>query len=398
MLDVLVVGAGPAGATAALSLLAASPGLRVEIVERLPLPRDKPCAGALGGRAERTLAALGIAPRAPSVAVRALSCVGAHGRVGAREPGPIGRVYRRAELDLELARAAEARGAVLSPETRLVGLDRRADRVVARLEGRAARDVEARVVVGADGVGSAVRRALGLPRGPVLAQAVEVDTEPLAGEPDDELRFDLSDRSLAGYAWDFPTPLGGRVRASRGVYALRAPGGPDVGERLCARLDRLGVRPLGPPRRYAERGFVPGAPLSAPRVILVGEAGGIDPVLGEGIAQAIQLGDLAGAFLARALARGELGLEGWASAVARARVGLDLHARSRATRLVYGAARARFEAALFAAPSLARAGARYFAGTPVARSLLARAALELARGALRGPGAATSCRPSAPSS
>ena len=64
----------------------------------------------------------------------------------------------------------------------------------------------ARAIVGADGVGSIVRRALALPKSRLLAQVIELDTEPVDSDRDrDIIHFDLADRDFTGYAWDFPT-------------------------------------------------------------------------------------------------------------------------------------------------------------------------------------------------
>ena len=61
-LDVAIVGAGPAGLATALFLVDREPSLagRVAVFERATLPRDKPCAGALGGRGEKLLASVGV--------------------------------------------------------------------------------------------------------------------------------------------------------------------------------------------------------------------------------------------------------------------------------------------------------------------------------------------------
>src|SRR5262249_30731342 len=121
-------------------------------------------------------------------------------------------------------------------------------------------EIRARAVVGADGVGSFVRRALGAPRGRWQAQVVEVDTpEARLDRPRDLLHFDLTDRSLSGYAWDFPTLTAGCELVCRGVYELRrdsAHGAPDVTTRLLARLTALGLSSRGLRiKRFAERGI-----------------------------------------------------------------------------------------------------------------------------------------------
>jgi flavin-dependent dehydrogenase len=157
----------------------------------------------------------------------------------------------------------------------------------------------------------------------------------------------------------------------------------DVGKKLLDRVARLGVAPRGPLKRFAERGLSLHEPIARPRVLLVGEAAGIDPALGEGIAQAIFYGSVAGDYLADRLDRDDLGFEDFARVVARSRVGVDLRLRAFATPWLYGSrTRPSIEALCVRSSALARAGMSYFAGDRVPRWLLARAAGDLAAVAL----------------
>ena len=223
---------------------------------------------------------------------------------------------------------------------------------------------------------SVVRRALRLPKGPILARAVEVDTERAAHDSQgDLLHFDLTAADLRGYAWDFPTPLGGAVRVCRGVYDL-GPSAVDPSARLLARDQ---PPPLSKPRRFGERGLTLGQPHGRGNTLLIGEAAGIDPVLGEGIAQAILYGEMAAALLSARQAASGPRFDDVSSFLLRGRLGLDLGVRGRATRFVYGATRRIVERTIVADPALARAGLAYFGGRHVARSDLARALLTLGR-------------------
>ncbi len=211
-LDLAIVGGGPAGIATALFFAGAAPHRRdrILVLEKEHYPREKVCAGAVGARADRLLATLGVRVDVPSVAVRGLSVVTGGGALCVREPNasePIGRVVRRVEFDRVLADEAQARGLRVLQGTRVTGLAFEQASVIVRTSSG---DLRARAVVGADGVGSVVRRALGAPRGRWLAQAVEVDTPAVASDADrDLLHFDLSDRSLLGYGWDFPTLVDG---------------------------------------------------------------------------------------------------------------------------------------------------------------------------------------------
>jgi flavin-dependent dehydrogenase len=369
--DVVLVGGGPAGTCTALALAHASPwaATRTLLLEKARFPRDKPCAGALGARGDALLREVGVRVDVPSAPVHGMSFRAAGGQVTAR-PGGIGRVVRRIEFDHALARAATARGVRVLDGVAVEDVRDDSGGVVVRTS---AGDVRARAVVGCDGVGSIVRRSMGLGQGSLRAQVIEVDTEPTPGDPDRGLlHFDATDRDLPGYAWDFPTIVDGRPLVCRGVYRLRGlPGdarSPDVSDVLERRLRAIGVAPDRlATRRYAERAFDPGAPVARGARMLVGEAAGIDPVTGEGIGQAIEFGLMAGRFLAHLLGSsrsGPLRVDGWGEEVARSRLARDLGIRSRFARLYYGPRRPEVERLFMRSSAGLLVGCRHFGAQP----------------------------------
>ncbi len=375
--DIVIVGGGPAGLVTALVAVARSPALaaRIVVLEGERYPRDKYCAGALGGRGEQLLSAYSALPDVPRVTIRAASLETGHGVREVRPDQPIGSVVRRLELDAALARLAGLRGVHIEQGVRVRELLRGPEGVrVVTSEG----ELRAACVVGADGVGSVVRRgAFPLPQ--ARAQVLEIDTARVPQDgPDDAVHFDLADPSFAGYFWDFPTPIDGRIHASRGVYVVKGPGETvDLDALLDARLRRMGLRLADhPKKRYGERGFALQGPLSDARTMLVGEAAGIDPVTGEGIAQAIEYGVLAGEFLAAGRP-----LLAWTAALRASRLGRDLRVRTLALRPFYGAARVRALRLLAARPELLEAAARHFGGLPQRSGALALGALHLAKAA-----------------
>jgi flavin-dependent dehydrogenase len=171
---------------------------------------------------------------------------------------------------------------------------------------------------------------------------------------------------LPGYAWDFPTVVDGRALVCRGVYHLKTD---DTDVDLAALLDeRLHAMGLDLSRykkkRFAERGFDPIERVVDGPMMLVGEAAGIDPVTGEGIAQAIESGANAGAFLARAMADDRADVSGWEETSRRARLAHDLRLRTAFVRYFYGRSRPDVERFILESPDVLYVGCQHFANEP----------------------------------
>jgi flavin-dependent dehydrogenase len=286
-------------------------------------------------------------------------------------------VIRRAEFDNALARAATDRGIAIRERVRVLKITREPDRIVVHTS---VGDLSTRVLIGADGVGSVVRREVGAPTGTWRAQVLEVDTEPTRHDlARDLFHFDVSDRQFPGYAWDFPTIVDGRELVSRGVYQLTIPGAPapsgSLNERLAARLEAVGLDlSRCRKKRFAERGFSPHEASAYPRIILIGEAAGIDPITGEGIAQAVLYGQALAPYLVDRLERNAMVFDDWATELRKTRLGIDLWLREQLARRFFGAPREFYERSLLAIPEFLEAGMQYFAGERVSRSLMLKIA------------------------
>jgi len=156
--DVIVVGAGPAGALAARQLAAA--GARVLLVDKASFPRAKACGCCLNGAALRTLVDCGLGDLVSRCGARRLHAVrlGAAGRA-VEAALPDGAALSRERFDLELVRAAQRAGAQFSPRTRAIGSRLRADsrEVVLNVDG-SERACAARVVIAADGLAGSFLR------------------------------------------------------------------------------------------------------------------------------------------------------------------------------------------------------------------------------------------------
>ena len=360
--DVAIVGGGPSGISSALHLRAAAPGARIVVLEKERYPREKICAGGVGARAFRLLENIGVEVACPHVPLDAVAIRLAADTIVIREPG-CGAVVRRVEFDHAFAQRAIERGIEVRDGCAVQQITDD-DRGVTLVTSDAV--VTARCVVGADGIAGMVRRHAGLSRGALRAQVVELDTEAAAADlPRDTVVFDFATRDLPGYAWDFPTVVDERPLVCRGVYVLGV-AADHPRARLAAYLAARGLDIAGyRVKQFAERGFEPGAELARPRILLVGEAAGIDIATGEGIGQAIEYGAVAGGYLARALADDDLGFADWRRTIDRHHLGLQLRIRHAAHRVFYGRGRATVERMLPRLTALARAGVQDFAGVPV---------------------------------
>ena len=290
----LVVGAGPAGSTAAASLARA--GHRTAILEehaRVGLPVQ--CAG-LVSRRVLDLAGSDRFVRRP---VRGATVFGPGLRpFGFRADEPRAYVIDRAGLDQYLAERATAAGADVRAACRFDGLVRREpDGVtvrVTRADGTPER-VTARLVIGADGVASAVARAFRLRRPVEILPAFEAEFPTSPGDPE-SVEVYLGRRFAPGlFGWWIPDGSGG----ARVGLAADADGTParSYFERLLEHLARRFGAPLTNPTAYLVSGIPIGTvpKISGDRVLLVGDAAAqVKPLSGGGIFTGMRAAEIAG--------------------------------------------------------------------------------------------------------
>ena len=325
--DVIVVGAGPSGSTTAYYL--AQAGLDVLLLEKSRFPREKVCGDGLTPRGVKALVAMGISVSEQDGWVRnkGLRVIGAGKRMElpwpelSSYPG-YGLVRPRTDLDQMLARRAQQAGARLLEGVTVTGPVR--DDRTGRITGVTARAADAgdertytsRVIVAADGNSSRLSVAMGLRKRDDRPLGVAVRTYYQSPRHDDdylESWLDLwdGDRLLPGYGWIFG--MGdGTSNVGLGLLNTSAAFGHTDYHALLRKW--LGGMP-------AEWGFteenrtqpIRGAalPMGFNRtphyyqgLLLVGDAGGmVNPFNGEGIAYAMESGELLARTIAQALAR-----------------------------------------------------------------------------------------------
>ncbi|HVB94372.1 MAG TPA: geranylgeranyl reductase family protein [Acidimicrobiales bacterium] len=299
--DVVVAGAGPGGSVAAFEL--ARGGARVALVDKASFPRDKACGDLVGPRGVGLLRGLEIVP-AGTVSLGDMAVIGpSGGRVvlpavpGLTYPGCAWALPRKVFDDVLYQSAMKAGAEAITARVSAVEVNRDGDAVV-RLDDGAR--LGARFVIGADGATSAVAGSVGMVRadrvqwGFAVRTYIEAEVElPVIVLFDEEPGV-----GFPGYGWIFPGP-DGMANAGVGVGT-----GSDrrAGARATRYLDTflghlrgLGLLPEGAvagPRLggWLKMGMLGTSPVSGP-VMLVGDAAGlVNPLQGEGIAQAMLSG------------------------------------------------------------------------------------------------------------
>ncbi|MFT3699218.1 MAG: NAD(P)/FAD-dependent oxidoreductase [Kofleriaceae bacterium] len=372
--ELIIVGGGPAGLSTLLHLpkpLAA----KTLLLEAERYPREKICAGGIGMRGLHVLEKIGVTLDVPMVPLNAVAVKLAAETIVTPVP-ECGVVVRRVEFDHALAKAAIARGLEVRDGCAVTAIT--PDDQGVTITTSTGETLRAKAIVGADGVSGIVRRATGFPRHELRAQVCELDTEGSDLDlPRDTVVFDMSDRALVGYSWDFPTIVRGEPKMCRGSYVIHNMSHDSPRDHLTAYLAARGMDIQNYKlKRYAERGFEPGTPISRPRVLLVGEAAGIDIATGEGIAQAIEYGATAGGYLAAAFERDDFGFANWRGYVDRHHIGWALRIRHLCYRWFYGQRREAVERMMPELTSLFKVGVQDFAGVPLGKLAIMRGALQ----------------------
>jgi geranylgeranyl reductase family protein len=260
--DVAIVGAGPAGSTAAYRL--ATAGASVLLLDKAKFPRDKPCGGGVTGRAARMLP-FSIEPVVEDVVQRMDCGLRYRHRFSRRAWAPLAYMTQRVRLDEFLLRkAAEAGAEVREGET--------AD----------ARELDAQIVIGADGCNGSSAKQLELAEEVVHGVALEANYphQPrFAGAMVIEIAV-----IRGGYGWIFPK--GDHVNVGVG-------GNAEEGPRLRAELRRMcEVYGIDPDTAQDTRGYrlpqrMPGTKLARGRTAVIGDAAGlVDPFSGDGMYEA----------------------------------------------------------------------------------------------------------------
>jgi menaquinone-9 beta-reductase len=353
--DVLVVGAGPGGSSAAYHL--ARHGVGTLVVDRAAFPREKVCGDGLTPRGVRAMLRMGVVPAdAGFVRIRGLRVYGRN--VLLELPWPdlhdfpdYGLVRTRLDFDHLLLQQAAGAGAAVWERAEAVSplMDRGwvSGARVRHLGNGEPVEVRARFVIAADGAPSRFGSQAGVRRDPtrplgIAARRYYRTSRPL--QPWFEAWLDLweGDALLPGYGWVFPVTEGvvnvgaGLLNTFHGFKDISArrvfdlfvrmlPPAWGIDEEHAAGPILSGPLPMGMNRR----------PLAVPGMLVVGDAGGIvNPFNGEGIAYAIESAELAAELVHEALVKGRPGLAHTYPTALRQRYGRYFHLGRRFVRAI----------------------------------------------------------------
>lgn len=309
-LDVLVVGAGPAGSVAAWQAKQAAPELDVALLERdRAVGSPVRCAEGVGDAGLREFAS----PEGADWAARKITRViflapdDTEVKVAERD---VGWVLDRTRFDAHLAAQAAAAGAAVLVGTEATGMTRAAEgRWHVRVKQRGVEEIyRARVVIGADGVEAMVGRWAGIDtRVPArdMESCAQYVLQGIACDPD-AIYLQFGDRiAPGGYAWIFPRGVG-IANVGLGLVALKADG-----RNAREYLDSWVARRYPTAARTAltvggvivhttiKRTYTDG-------VLVAGDAAHmINPLSGGGIVNAMKAGRLAGCTAAAAIREGD---------------------------------------------------------------------------------------------
>jgi geranylgeranyl reductase family protein len=341
--DILIVGSGPAGSSTALHLVKHDPAWagRMLVVDKAIHPREKLCGGGITHMGQNILARLGLTIETPSFTVREARII-YEDLSFSFKGNPVFRIVRRDEFDHWLVQKAEEKGVTVRQGEAVQDVKAH-DEFVEVTTDQA--NIQAKVLVAADGSRSIVRRKLKWDDISRVARLLEILTPEDARKRvefrDGLALFDFTPmrNGLQGYYWDFPSYIKGKPFMNRGVFDSRSrPERPkaDLVNQLRHSLserdrDLDDYQLKGHPIRWFDKK----GRFAIPRVLLAGDAAGTDAFVGEGISFALSYGEVAADAIVEAFESQEFTFANYRQSILQHNVLWQLPVRTRAARLSY---------------------------------------------------------------
>ena len=306
--DVIIIGAGPAGATAGCEL--AQRGLDVLIIDKEKLPRDKTCAGLVSTKATEIIN-FDISPLVEQVIYNVTFSFELGEEFTVHSQTPVGYTVRRDRFDYFLAMKAKEAGASIVDGEEVKKLE------VLSNEAKiftANHTFTAPIIIGADGAYGITARSAGLMRGVEtrIAMSANVKAPRNKENLDSTIKIDFG-VVTGGYGWVFPKKEYLSVGAGTYLQFVK-----ELKPYVMKLLSSLGLESASVERFKSHLLHLrnPEEPIQRGRILLLGDSAGLtDPMWGEGIYYAMKSAQLAAPVVERCLKEGEINLKPYQDAV-----------------------------------------------------------------------------------
>jgi geranylgeranyl reductase family protein len=340
--EIIIVGAGPAGTSTALQLAALDPNLpdRVLLLDKAVFPRTKLCAGGITNSADKILEQLRLNVESHSIQVHSSKFVVPTGALTLKQESHF-RIVKREEFDYQLFQTAQRRGITTREGEAIESINFNLDKVTIRTSKN---EYSSKIIIGADGANSVVRRLLGLSRASRIMRAIEIYA-PLSqvsllnlNENSAIFDFTVTAHGIPGYCWIFPANHTRRSMVSLGIIESSFHRSKSISLKHAFENWLARIIPTGNHSKLQAHPALQYEPRSASsqyRALLVGDAAGIDPLFGEGITSALALGRLAAQCSYQALHSNDFSFSDYEKRISSSPIGNMMRRRRAVARRLY---------------------------------------------------------------
>jgi len=343
-ISIAIIGSGPAGIAVAAALVQRRPSWRDDILvlEKEKHPRHKLCGGGLTPWVDELLRELELEANVPDLRVERVRFY-LNDRPLLFDIPNLMRTVRRNEFDAALVNSLRSKGVRLLENVAVQNLREQSDGILVQTTTG---DFLAQIIVGADGAKSLVRRRFFRAEISRVSRLLEVLVPAQNGaNADFNTRTALIDfrpirAGLQGYVWDFPCWVEGEPHLNVGLFDSRIYEGDSrpradlpalLAQHLALRELQASTKVMGHPERWHHAADNVGRA----RVLLAGEAAGIEPWLGEGISAALAYGAIAADTIIHALESKDFSLRDYRGRLLNERLGKFLRRNRMIARLFY---------------------------------------------------------------
>lgn len=298
---VMIVGGGPAGISTWLHLQKYAPQLASNtlVIEKAVFPRDKLCAGGVGGWSADVLGHLEVKLDIPYIFVSDLEFIFEKEIYHFHQPNCF-MLVQRIDFDYALVKSAVNRGLELHEDEMFIDVSRDQNRLIVETNKR---EYRVKTLIGADGAFSRVRRRMMPACKPHFAPTIEIFTpvDPACNTEFSEKKIVLNltpiKNGLQGYVWHVPVLKNGIPSLAHGIVDFRLyhdKPRADMKKIFSRELQSRNIHPE--PKSWSShpiRWFSNEDLVSKPNVLLAGDAAGIEPAFGGGIHIALSYGEIA---------------------------------------------------------------------------------------------------------